>query len=361
MNSSFIELSTNIHIDQLLKTEALFDAKKKQWFSAFAEHFNSICIDIVKMQNESELPAITYIDYTLLFNNFYNKRYVAEIWLYGDKSYLDKSQRIIGEYDISFLFIYFGELWDKLLSLRKLFVGKVRALEVVAFMMQALPDFFSYLADIARFSIAEFVDKSLLANINKNKLFRINVGSYLAKTENVYIERKNKNVDKLAMWFSERLENKYTFEDFSGLDFSGHFFTFTEFRYSQFRNACLNNVSLKGCALIGTNFQNAQMENCCLDNCSIYEADFSHAYLKNASFVKARGRAGLPNPEKWQHVGFLPVNFRYADLTNANFTGANLCGADFTGAVLDGTIFTDAILNGAIFDDKYFFDSYQAL
>ena len=92
------------------------------------------------------------------------------------------------------------------------------------------------------------------------------------------------------------------------------------------------------------------MENCCLDNCSVYEADFSFATLINASFIKARGRAGLPNPEKWQHVWFLSVNFRYSDLTNVNFTGADLSGADFTGAVLAGADFTDAVLDGAIFD-----------
>jgi uncharacterized protein YjbI with pentapeptide repeats len=71
--------------------------------------------------------------------------------------------------------------------------------------------------------------------------------------------------------------------------------------------------------------------------------------LKNANFTEVR--AGLPNGRLWDHAGFLPVNFRGADLTGANFTGATLYGADFTGAILTGAVFTDATVDGAIFDD----------
>ena len=350
MNPDFMHRAATWRNEALLKTEAVFSANKTSWFTCFAEHLQQTCTKIQELQDEADLPNITYLEYTMLFSNFMNHRYVADVLAYAKTSYLDKNQRLIDEYNLSFLFVYFDELWNKLLDERKRYIGKVTTQEIKSFMLQTLPDFFSYLANIARFSTAECVDKSPFVDITKDELFRINVGDYMAKTENVYTERKNKNADKLANWFSERLENKYTFEDFSGLDFSGHSFSFTEFRYSQFRSSCLNNVSFKGSALIGTSFRKAHMENCCLDNCAIYEADFSYAVLKNATFVNARGRAGLPNPEKWQHVGFLPVNFRYADLTNADFTGANLSGADFTGAKLVGTNFTDAVLDGAVFD-----------
>ena len=86
-----------------------------------------------------------------------------------------------------------------------------------------------------------------------------------------------------------------------------------------------------------------------MNNCVIYEADFSYAKLKGASFVNALGGAGPLFSDVWWSVGYLPVSFRHADLTNADFTGANLAGADFTGAKLDGAIFTDAVLDGAIF------------
>lgn len=350
MQTGFINTAIALRNESLLKTEALFATQRQAWFAAFSEHFQLICADIVKLQAESFLPAISYMDYTMLYTNFINRRYVAEVWVYGDEWYCDKNQRMAGEYDLSFLFVCFNELWDRLLSERKRYVGKVTAQEVTAFMMRALPDFFSYLINIARFAITDSVDKNPFADIKKNDVFRINTGDYMAGTEPVFTVKKVKNADTLAEWFSERLENEYTFEDYSCLDFSGRSFTFTEFRYSQFRHSRLNNASLEGSALIGASFYRARMENCRLDNCSVYEADFSYATLKNASFAFARGRAGLPNEKEWKHVGFLPVSFRRADLTGASFKHADLTGADFTGAVLTGADFTGAVLDGAVFD-----------
>jgi len=349
LHKDFIELSAILRNKFLLKTEAVFAAQKQRWFTEFAGHFQSVCTDIIKLQNESTLPAISRIEYTMLYSNFIDRRYVAEVWVYDDERYLDKKQRLIGEYDISFLFACFDELWNKLLGARKRYVGKVTAQEITSFMMQTLPDFYSYLVNTARFAIMGLVDKKPFSDIAMNDELKINVGGYMAGTEPVFVVSKNKDAEALAEKFKERLENEYTFEDYSGLDFSGRSFMFTEFRYSQFRYSCLNNASLEGSALIGASFHKAVMENCCLNNCSIYEADFSYAKLKNSSFVNAQGRAGLPNAKEWRYAGFLPVSFRYADLTNADFTGADLTGADFTGAILDCADFTRADLTGAVF------------
>jgi len=350
MNDDFINLATAIKNQYLLETEVLFTTQKQKWFANFAEQFQSICTDIVKLQNESSLPAISYMEYTMLYTNFINRRYVAEIRIYGDMRYFDKNQCMIGEYDLSFLFVYFEALWEKLLATRKRYVGKVSAQKVASFMIQALPDFYSYLFIIARFAIADCIDKKPFVDIIKNKLFWINVGPYMTKnSETAFKENKNKDAETLAEWFCERLENAYAFEDYADLNFSGYTFDYTDFRYAHFRNSNLNNVVLEGSNLIGTSFYNTNMENCRLDNCYIHQTDFSYAILKNASFINARGRFGLPDDKEWQHVGFLPVSFRHADLTNVDFRGADLTGADFTGAVLDGVDFTDTILDGAIF------------
>lgn len=350
MPADFLTNIETMHTEALLKTETDFVNNKKAWFADFASHFQQTCTGIRKLQDNATLSEITYFEYTMLRANFINRLYIAEAYVYGDKYYLDKNQRIVGEYDVSFLFTHFHELWDRLLSERKRYIGKVSAREVTSYMMNVLPDYYSYLTNIARFAIADCVDKSPFTDIDKNDVFRVNVGEYMAKTANIYTEKKDKDAGILAKSFNEQLKEEYTFDDYSGLDFSERSFTYTGFRYSQFRNACLNNTSLQGCVLIGTNFHKADMKNCCLDNCSIYEADFSYATLKSASFINAHGRAGLPNNKEWHHVGFLPVNFRYSDLTGVNFSGANLSGADFTGATLTGAVFTDAVLDGAIFD-----------
>jgi uncharacterized protein YjbI with pentapeptide repeats len=314
-------------------------------------HFKSICAEIVKLQNESTLSAISHIEYTMLYTNFINHRYIAEVWVYGDKLYLDKNQRMIGEYDISFLFDSFEELWNKLLSERKRYVGKVPAREITTFMINTLPDYYSYLTNIARFAIADVVEQSPFTDITKDDIFKVKIGDYMAYSEPVFIGRKNKDAKKLIELVEERRDSGFIFEDYSYLDFSGCSFTFTDFSYSQFRNTNLNGVTLEGADLTGTNFRYANMENCCMNNCSIYEADYSYANLTNASFVNVCGQAGLPDEKEWSNVGFLPVSFRNADLSNADFTGANLMGADFTGARLDGVDFTYAILDNTIFSD----------
>lgn len=336
----------------LLKTEKFFVVHKSRWLDSFYEHFKAICAEIRNLQDESELPAISYLEYTALYTNFINRQYVADVFVYGEKGFLDKAQYCVGRYDVSFLFYYFDRLWDDLLSLRKRYVGKIPAQKITAFMLDTLPDFYSYLAQIARCAIFELTDASPLVDIKKTELFVINVGGYMSITEGVYQENGNKHVEKLCKWFSEQLYGTYIFGDYSRLDFSDRVFEYTDFRFAHFCGSSLNNTNLKGSKLIGANFRSANMEKCQLDYCTINEADFSSAILKNANFKNAHAKSGLINDKDWKFPGFLPTNFRYADLTNADFTGANLAGADFTGATLTGANFTDAVLDGAIFDNN---------
>ena len=354
MHTDFIELSAVLCNENLLKTDFLFSAHQRLWCNAFGEHFQSICTEIANQQKYANLPALSRIEYNMLYTNFINRSYIAEVWVYGDKLYTDKYQQMIGEYDLSFLFIFFDELWNKLLSTRKRYVGMVRAHEVTALIIQTLPDFYSYLVSVARHTIRDLVDKQPFISIAKNEDFRVNIGEYMSCTEPVFIEKRNKNAKVLAEYFMKQLRNAYTFEDYSNLDFSGQCFTYTELRYSHFRNTCLNDSTLEGSCLIGTSFIRASMENCCMNKCSIQEADFSYANLKNACFVNACGKAGLPDKYEWRHTGFLPVSFRNANLTNTDFTGADLTGADFTDAILDGTDFTSAVLDDTIFSDSTF-------
>lgn len=342
MSPDFINLANIIRNEYLLKTEALFVSEKVSWLKAFAEHLQVVCDVIRVMQHDGALSAVSYLEYTMLYTNFVKRRYIAEARVYGVERYFDKKQLTVGEYDISFFFIYFDRLWDELLAARKRFVGQVTAQEVTAFMLEALPDFYSYLINIARFAIAEHTYEKPFTDISKNDVFMVSIGDYMAKSEPVFIENRNKDAILLADWFSERLANEYTFGDYSCLDFTGRFFANMDFRYARFNGSLLNNVTFQGSALVGANFQSACMEGCRLDNCSIHEANFSYANLKNTSFVNTNAKAGLPNEKEWTFAGFLPVSFKYADLRGADLRGADLTGADFTGAILDGAVFNSA-------------------
>ena len=349
MLEDFINQANIKRNDYLLKTEELFIANKDKWFSDFAMHFLKLFTQIQKLQDDLVLSATMYMEYTMLYTNFINRHYTADIMIYGKKSYLDKNQRLAGSYNLSFLFVFFDKLWDDLMNLKRRYLGKVSVQNVTTYMMRILPDFYSYFANIARFALVNCFDRGSCADINKNEEFIVNIGDYMVQTETVYIENKLKNADKLTIWFKEQLWNEYVFGDYSSLDFSCNTFLYTDFRYARFQNSTLNYADFRGSWLTGANFRGAIMEGCCLDNCSLFEADFSNAILKKASFKNVRAKIGLSNKNEWQFVGFLAVSFRGADLTGADFTGSDLTGADFTGANLTSADFSRASLVGADF------------
>jgi hypothetical protein len=327
LHNKFNELARKLLNEYLFKTESLFLEKKGEWFGIFAEHFRSVCAGLTRMQSDGSLGALSYVEYTMLYTNFINRRYAAEVCVYNEKSYLDKNRRIVGELDISFLFVHFDALWEELLSARKRFVALVTVREISEFMIDALPSFYSYLANIARFAMPVYEYGKFVRDIAKGDEFMVSVGDYMARTEPVYTETKEKDSEQLADWFSEGLENTYIFGDYSLLDFSGHDFSDVDFRYARFNGCVLNNTSFRNAHLIGVNFSDAQLEGCDFSGASLHEADFTGARLVNAEFTDARGRAGLTDTEVWKFAGFLPVNFTDADLTGANFDGA-----DFTEA-----------------------------
>ena len=370
MVDDFAKLANTKLNEYLLKTEELFVLNKNSWVTGFSSHFQDMCKKIQKWQDEViEFTAISYLEYLMLYTNFVKRRYTADIFVFGNKSYLDKCQHFIGSYNISFMFVYFEKLWDDLSALKKRYPSQVSAQDVTSFMIDALPDFYSYLTCAARIAILNCINKSQssdncmnpLTNIRKTDRFIVNVGDYLAKTETVYEEQKNKDAKKLIDWFEKKLNGEYIFGDYSNLDFTGGTFEYMDFRYARFQNSTLKDVNFEGSALVGVDFRDTNMERSRLDNCSIHEANFSNAILKNTSFINTKSNAGLVDEKEWKCPGFLPTNFSSADLTKAVFRRADLKGADFRRAnlteadlangVFTDADFTDAILRGSNFSN----------
>ena len=155
----------------------------------------------------------------MLNSNFVNRHYFTEIFVFGDNCYLDKNQQFIADHNISFLFVYFDMLWDDLLALKKMYSENVSAQDVKLFMMQALPEFYSYFALLLRYSFLACIVNNPIDNILKSDRFNLNVGDYMARTEPVYKEQRYKDARKLATLFSERQYGKFSFGDYSYLVF----------------------------------------------------------------------------------------------------------------------------------------------
>ena len=282
----------------------------------------------------------------MLYTNFINRRYVAELFACGDELYLDKVQRHLGSCDISELFVFYDRLWEDLLALRKRYVGKVSTQDINEFMLQSLPEFYSFLEGIIRIVVTDLADKNPFTNIIKCEKFLVNVGDYMSSTHTVYTEWKSR--DELAKKLSDNPDNVEILGDYSGLDFSDKDLSQLDLRYVQFRGSTLKDTNLYSSLLTGANFRNANMEGCYIEECSISEADFSHANLKNASFMFSGPEESIDEEEQ-SYSKLLPPRFHCADLTDADLNGANLAGADFTGANLTRTDFTGGNITGADF------------
>jgi hypothetical protein len=268
-----------------------------------------------------------------------DKNYIAEIRVYGKEWFMCNNQCAVGQFDISFLFQTLDRLWVDLLAMRKQYIGKVSALDVSEFIMDAVPKFYSYVISLCRYSVLDCVEQNYFKVIRKTPQFSINVGEYMAQTEPIYKENTEKDRKKLLRWFEKRIRYEYCFEDFSGLDFSNENFMDIDFRYSDLSNTKLIDANFIYADLIGTRFCGADLANAFLNYSILHEADFSNANLQNAKFNYATANEGIPDKQEWNRVGFFKVSFRKANLQNADFTSSNLIGADFTGAVMDGAKF----------------------
>jgi len=132
MLNDFIDFANTLRTEYLLKTETLFVRKIHTWSSDFASNLLNACCKIQKLQTESALPVVSYLEYSMFYINFMEKRYVAEICVYGEERYSDKKQRIIGSYDISDLFTYFDELWESLIAAKNRYAGLVSSRDIYA-------------------------------------------------------------------------------------------------------------------------------------------------------------------------------------------------------------------------------------
>lgn len=339
MEEGFLKYANKQKNSKLLELECLFQIEYIKYISMFRNNFSSICETIIMLQKTGNISDISYIEYTMLYTNFINKRYMVDVRVYNEDWYLDKKQISVGHFDVSFIFNKYEELWEQLLTDRKMY--NVNKMEIVSYILTSLPDFYSYVTSMCRFGIIKCTEKEIFKLIKKTNEFEINVGEYMARTEPIYKENGIKNQKLIDAWFNERFEHEYAFEDFTGLNFSSRDFSEIDFRYSDFRHSYLNNVNLQDSLLIGTRFCFASMEYTDFSYCTLYEADFTGANLENAKFVGVVADAGIMNDEMWDMPGYIGVSFCNANLQNADFTKSNFIGADFTGAILKGAIFNN--------------------
>lgn len=283
MTKEFQQYAEELKNKKLFEADEIYQYHLDEYIPIFQNHFKNICETIIKLQRSDNLGGISYLEYTLLYTNLLRKEDTAEVRVYDDNWYFDPGQRAVGNFDFSFLFTKYRELWAELMSSRKRFAKAVTAQETISFLLSCASQFYKYIASAFRFSILSCIETEPFLCVQRADEFEINVGEYMAYTEAIYKENRKRTSKATLDWFSMREEYEYTYEDFPGLDFSG-------------------------------------------------------ADLTNARFTAADAYRGAPDPDKWLNAGYRNANFRNANLTNADFTHSDIYDADFTGAVMDGTM-----------------------
>lgn len=338
MTKEFRQYAEELKNKKLFEADEIYQYHLDEYIPIFQNHFKNICETIIKLQRSDNLGGISYLEYTLLYTNLLRKEDTAEVRVYDDNWYFNPGQRAVGNFDFSFLFTKYRELWAELMSSRKRFAKAVTAQETISFLLSCASQFYKYIASAFRFSILSCVETEPFLCVQRADEFEINVGEYMAYTEAIYKENRKRTSKATLDWFSMREEYEYAYEDFTGLDFSGADLSEIDLRYADLRRATLAGTDLQDALLHGARFCQANLRGADLRYCQIHEADFSGADLTNARFTAADAYRGAPDPDKWLNAGYRNANFRNANLTNADFTHSDIYDADFTEAVMNGTM-----------------------
>lgn len=344
MAESFEIYADRLREKKLFEMEEIYRKQFHEFAPVFQKHFSEICETIINLQRSGNLDEISYLEYTLLYSNLIQKKETAEVRVYHDNWYLDSRQSIVGMFDFSTFFTKYHELSEELMTIRKQFAGTISAQKVTSFLFSCASSFYSYIISCFRFSILPCIEKEPFLSVKRADRFEINIGEYMGYTEAIYKENQSRASEDSLLWFAQRQELDYTFEDFTKLDFSGADLSEIDLRYSDLRYTKLRDTDLQDSMLFGTRFCYADMENADLRYCMIHEADFTGANLTNAKFTAAESFAGVPGHSKWKITGYQPVRFRDANLTRADFRRTQIRDADFTGAIMDSALFSETQL-----------------
>lgn len=352
MDQEFLDYLNQSANSKLYEMDQYFFYYREDYIPAFQDNFKSICEKISELQAAGDLDEIAYLEYTMLYTNISQKKYIAEIRVYDDMWYLDKQQKIVGTMDISEYFVKMEELKEELLKERKRYKKRISKTEIMEQLTPYFYSFYKYFAATCRFGILDCIELPEFQSIRRMDKFEINVGNYMADTEPIYKENKDKDAEDMLIWFRDREEFEYAFEDFVGLDFSNEDLSEIDFRYADLRKTNLKHTNLQDALLISTRFCEADLEHADLKYTSLYEADFTGANLEGVDFAYAEGDSELYFDEIWDSVCYRGVCFANANLRNANFLHASFQGADFQGADLTGSIWNNEQIKNLKFTEE---------
>ncbi len=343
----FLETCFVPTLDETLdKLENDFQNNFEKYKLEFIENFKEFC-KIVK-EEYPELQ-IAYISYNLMLTNILNHKYKYNIYIYDSNWYLGEQKDIqILQYNVTFIYKYFEEMWLKLLKERKKYIFKINDTDVNNLMLKIINKFHYYIVSLMRNSIVDLTETEEFIKLNKYDEFNIHTGKFYDEFDVIYRENKEKNIIKIKKEIN-KLE-KYTNKDLKDLELVDIDFSVYDLRGTDFRNSKIINSNLSYKMLAGVKFKNCEITNTSFESSFLSEVNFENANLTGNKLTAIYIYKGKNN--KLLDIGFLSANFNNTNLTNVDFTGSILENIDFTTSILDNTIFENCKLKNCKFTRK---------
>ncbi|MEK3789018.1 pentapeptide repeat-containing protein [Paenibacillus sp. FSL K6-1230] len=338
--------------DMLQRLESYYQLHKSQLAQSFWCSIEQIIAGYEALQEQGQQAALGYITFSLLRTSMLSGQslYLVEasnrLWFLDEQAYS-------ACYDASWAYGFLKPLEAELLQLAKKYAGAIDPTDVQRRIMHTAAFVHQYVLALARYTLRLHEDK-LMPALNRVRLEReceIRVGEYRDLSEIVYkVDRRERSAEELGNELSGRHGFAYSGEVFRHAELSQGDYTGIHLYYSDLRgSSCKGSLFTNG-YLVGSRWDEADLCDADFSGAFLAEASFTGADLRDASFRGCVGMAGLLAEKHWERPGYEPVCFTGANLAGADFTGAWLPGADFRGALhVDEAMLHGAWLEGAQF------------
>lgn len=270
-----------------------------------------------RQAEEREKEEIVYFQFSLLRCDLARRKYRILLTLQDIRWFLDPEEAEV-LFPVDFLFAGLDELWERLKTEQKKYMGKVNSYDVDFMMQELAAECNSLVGNGLRYALRDVEDSPEFAAVKKAVLWDIRWGEYcgpailaarvdrIPKTgeqwkEAVLKSGEEKNLSETC-WYQMEL---------SGQDCRGMRFLFTTFE-----ECVLRNIDFTGADLTGARFKNCTLEDCSFEAAALKTAYFEHCVWNN--------------PE-----------FKNADLEQALFTREGISQADFDEKQLSAMLVTE--------------------
>lgn len=338
--------------DMLQQLESYYQLHKSHLAKTFVYSIEQIITGCEVLQEQEQQDTLSYITFSLLRTSMLSGKSLYLLEASNELWFLDK-QGCSMCYDAAWAYDFLKPVGRELLQTAKKYAGAIDPTDVRRWVMNTTTLVHQYVLALARYTLRHHEDQLMhtLDRVRLERVCEIRVGEYRDLSEIVYkVDRRERSAEELGNQLSGRYESAYSNEVFHHAKLSQGDYTGIHLFYSDLRGSSCRGSQFTNGYLVGSRWDEADLCDADFSQAFLAEASFKDADLRGTSFRGCVGMTGLLSEKHWERPGYEPVCFAGANLAGADFTGAWLPGADFRGALhVDKAMLQGAWLEGAQF------------